>query len=61
MVPKQIRDRIWLTYREGQCDDMKPSREYLFAAKAAVEAVAKKEGIESDTSLYDIFLRGSFA
>ena len=56
MVPKPIRDRIWATYREGQCDDWKPSEEYLLAAKEAVIAVANKEGIEPDTSLYDCFL-----
>ena len=57
MVPKAIRDRIWATYREGQCDDWKPSREYLEAAKAAVISVARREGIKPDTSLYDCFLR----
>lgn len=55
MVPKPIRDQIWRTYREGQCDDYDPSSEYCQAARAAVIAVAKKEGIEPDTSLYDIF------
>lgn len=56
MIPKPIRDRIWATYREGQCDDMNPSQEYCLVAKEAVIAVARKEGIEPDTRLYDRFL-----
>jgi hypothetical protein len=56
MVPKQIRGRIWVEYRVGQCDDMSPSTEYLHAAREAVIAVAAKEGIKPDTSLYDRFL-----
>lgn len=56
MVPKPIRDRIWQTYRAGQCDDMSPSGAYCQAAKDAVIAVAKKEGIEPDTRVYDMFL-----
>ena len=56
MVPRPIRDRIWATYRTGQCDDMNPSKSYCEAARAAVIAVAKKEGIAPDTKLYDFFL-----
>lgn len=56
MVPKPVRDRIWRTYRVGQCDDKKPSRAYLEAARDAVIAVAEKEGIAPDTRLYDFFL-----
>ena len=56
MVPKPIRDRIWASYRPGQCDDWKPSRAYLEAAREAVITVAAKEGIEPDTRLYDRFL-----
>lgn len=55
-VPKAMRDRIWATYRAGQCDDMNPSDAYCEAAKAAVIAVAQKEGREPDTTLYDLFL-----
>jgi len=55
MVPKLIRDRIWAAYRNGQCDDWKPSAEYCQAARDAVIAVAKKEGKTPDTALYDIF------
>lgn len=56
MVPPDIRRRIWATYRPGQCDDMNPSENYLRAAKAAIIAVARREGIEPDTQLYDHFL-----
>ena len=49
-------DRIWEHYREGQCDDWQPSREYLEAAREAVIVVAEKEGIKPDTELYDCFL-----
>jgi hypothetical protein len=59
MVPKAIRDRIWATYRPGQCDDKNPSRAYLLAAREAVVAVAEKEGREPDTLLYDRFLEGA--
>ena len=56
MVPKSIRDRIWTTYRAGQCDDMNPSAEYCRAARDAVIAVALREGRTPDTTLYDHFL-----
>lgn len=56
MVPKAIRERIWATYRPGQCDDMDPSDAYCNAARDAVIAVATKEGREPDTQLYDFFL-----
>ena len=56
MVPKRLRDEVWRTYRAGQERDWQPSREYLEAAKRAVIAVAKLEGIEPDTSVYDMFL-----
>ena len=58
MVPKELRDRIWATYRPGQEEDWEPSREYLLAAKEAVVAVANKEGRTPDTDLYDCFLAG---
>lgn len=58
MVPKPIRDRIWATYRVGQCDDKNPSDAYCIAARDAVIAVATKEGITPDTKLYDFFLAG---
>ena len=54
-VPRKLRERVWATYRDGQCDSYDPSSAYCQAARAAVIAVAEKEGIEPDTSLYDIF------
>jgi hypothetical protein len=56
MVPRLLRARVWATYRPGQCDDMKPSGDYAEAAKAAVTAVAEREGREPDTRLYDLIL-----
>ena len=56
MVPKPLRDAIWRHYRAGQESDWQPSVAYLNAAKAAVEAVAKREGLTPDTSVYDAFL-----
>jgi len=55
MVPKPLRDETWRTYEDGQCDTWDASSAYCQAARAAVIAVAEKEGIEPDTSLYDIF------
>ena len=34
MLPKNLRDWIWRTYRPGQETDKDPSDEYLDAAKA---------------------------
>lgn len=53
-VPKSIRAKIWKTYRDGQCDDMEPSKEYCETAKLAVTIVAKKEGLVPDVRLYEI-------
>jgi hypothetical protein len=44
LVPRKIRDAVWATYRHGQCDDMKPSREWLQAADAAIGFIARLEG-----------------
>ncbi len=55
-VPYLLKQQVWATYRPGQCDDMKPSRAYCEAAKAAVIAVAQREHPEPDTQLYDAFL-----
>lgn len=52
-LPKRLRDRIWNTYRLGQCDDMNPSKEYCIAAKECVIFIAHKENITPDTLLYD--------
>lgn len=56
MVPRELRTSIWRHYRPGQEDDWQPSRAYLLAARDAVISVAKKEGLEPDTRVYDAFL-----
>lgn len=43
-VPQYLRNRVWATYQDGQCDTFDPSSAYCQAAKAAVIAVAEKEG-----------------
>lgn len=43
MVPKELRDRIWATYRPGQEVTKDPSMEYLNTAMEAIKAVAEKE------------------
>lgn len=64
MVPRDLQRRVWATYRPGQCDDWQPSKAYCEAAKAAVIAVAEKEGktlTENHPAilLYDVFARGA--
>lgn len=43
MVPRVLQKAVWLHYREGQCDDKRPSREWFDAADAAINAVADRE------------------
>jgi hypothetical protein len=43
MVPKDVKFRVYRYYRKGQCDDKKPSAEYLAAARSAINVVATKE------------------
>jgi hypothetical protein len=43
-VPKRVRDAVWSSYRRGQCDDGRPSAEWLEAASAAIGYVAQLEG-----------------
>lgn len=43
MVPKELRDAVWATYRPGQEVDKAPSKAYLDAAAAAIAAVAERE------------------
>lgn len=46
MVPADIRRRVWLTYQEGQeRGEVAPSEAWHEAADAAIEAVARKEGL----------------
>ncbi len=42
-VPRRLQNDVWKFYRPGQEVDKNPSREYLAAAAAAIEAVAKLE------------------
>lgn len=58
-LPIYLRNKIWRTYRDGQCDDMNPSKNYCLVAKECLEFIAKKEGIEPDTKLYDFFIRNN--
>lgn len=55
-LPMKMRNKIWANYRPGQCDDKNPSMEYCLIAKECVIYLARKEGIEPDTLLYDIYL-----
>lgn len=52
-LPKYLRNKIWTTYRQGQCDDWNISKEYADAARECVTFIANKEGKVSDTSVYD--------
>lgn len=45
-LPKEHRDAIWRTYQRGQEITKTPSAAYLDAAKAAVEWMAKHEGVQ---------------
>lgn len=59
MVPRKLRDQVWATYRDGQCNMFNPSSAYCQAAKEAVIAVAEKEGRtvtgkEKEVLLYDM-------
>lgn len=56
MVPPALRVAILRYYRPGQEQDKKPSTQYMRAARAAVVAVAKQEGVEPDTRVFDRFL-----
>lgn len=41
MLPKELRDRIWATFRPGQEINWTPSREYIDAANDAQAWIAK--------------------
>ena len=43
-LPTQLRNRIWATYRVGQCDDKRPSKAYCDTAIECLIYVAEKEG-----------------
>ena len=55
MVPAPLRAWVLETYRDGQCDDWRPSAAYCAAAAAAVTAVARQEGREPDIAMYERF------
>jgi hypothetical protein len=42
-VPRDLQQKVWATYRPGQCDDRDVSRDWLKAADAAIAAVVEKE------------------
>lgn len=44
MVPPALRVDVWAEYVPGQEETMTPTKKYLKAANAAIQAVAKKEG-----------------
>jgi hypothetical protein len=54
MVPTRLKREIWRHYREGQCDDKRPSRAWHAAADAAIKAVLKQlrlEGFHEELAL----------
>lgn len=48
MVPEALKRDVWKCYRRGQCDDKKPSIEYMAAARAAIDAVQTKLQLKAD-------------
>lgn len=42
-IPKHLRDRIWKSYRPGQEEDLRPSEEYLEAARAVQLWIAEQK------------------
>lgn len=44
MVPKQLREAVWAEYRPGQEIDKQPTDAYMEVQRAAVRAVADREG-----------------
>lgn len=43
-LPRSMRNRVWATYRKGQCEDWQITHEYACAARAAVRHVGEIEG-----------------
>lgn len=41
MVPKMLRDRVWVTYRPGQEIDKNPSDVYMAVQRRCIQAVEK--------------------
>ncbi len=44
MVPATLVRRVYATYRDGQCADLRPSLEWHEAADAAIASVALQDG-----------------
>lgn len=44
MVPRELQEDVWDAYEEGQENRKDPTTTYLKAARAAINAVATKEG-----------------
>lgn len=61
MVSKRLRTLVLKYYRPGQCDDWLPSSAYCGCAAAAVEEVARAEGIQPDVKLYDMLRAAAIA
>lgn len=45
MVPKALQTAVWKHYRPGQEITKTPTKKYLKAADAAIEAVAEREAV----------------
>ena len=43
LVPKPLQLAVWRSYRAGQCDDKRPSRGWVKAARAAIRAAQRAE------------------
>lgn len=54
MVPRPLQQQVWNTYRPGQENDKTPTRDYLQAAMAAIEAVAEKEDLPAQPTLAEL-------
>lgn len=54
LLPKILRNKIWASYRPGQCDDWNISKEYADAAKECLIFIANKEGKVADVRLYNM-------
>jgi hypothetical protein len=46
MVPRETQRRVWQHFRPDQCDDKRPSIEWLIAAHEAIAVIAVREGRE---------------
>lgn len=52
MVPRALQRAVWATYRPGQENTKDPTPEYLDAAQAAIDAVARREGRSAEPTLF---------